>query len=168
MLLNDVPVATPIFGVTNVGLLVNATVEVPDSSVSAVARFADVGVARNAATPVPRPDTPVEIGRPVAFVNVPLEGVPNAPPFTTTAPAEPTFVARAVATLVPSPETPVLIGKPVAFVSVAEDGVPSAGDVNVGDVKVLFVSVCVPESVATTGVSNVIVFAGSLYVKPVP
>ena len=31
------------------------------------------------ATPLPNPDTPVEIGRPVAFVSVPLVGVPKAP-----------------------------------------------------------------------------------------
>src|SRR6185312_621538 len=30
------------------------------------------------ATPVPSPETPVEIGRPVAFVRVPLDGVPRA------------------------------------------------------------------------------------------
>lgn len=30
-----------------------------------------------AATPVPRPDTPVEIGNPVAFVSVAAEGVPR-------------------------------------------------------------------------------------------
>jgi hypothetical protein len=33
--------------------------------------------ARAVATPVPRPDTPVEIGRPVAFVKVALVGVPR-------------------------------------------------------------------------------------------
>ncbi len=35
------------------------------------------GVARNVATPVPRPDTPVAIGRPVAFVRVADVGVPR-------------------------------------------------------------------------------------------
>jgi hypothetical protein len=53
------------------------------------------------ATPVPKPETPVEIGRPVAFVSVPLDGVPRAPPFTTNAPAVPTFVPKAVKTPVP-------------------------------------------------------------------
>jgi hypothetical protein len=33
------------------------------------------------ATLVPRPDTPVEIGKPVALVRVTLAGVPNARPF---------------------------------------------------------------------------------------
>ena len=51
--------------------------------------------------------------------------------------------------LVPKPDTPVLIGSPVALVNVPDDGVPSAGVVRVGDVNVLFVSVCDPVSVAT-------------------
>jgi hypothetical protein len=48
--------------------------------VTAAIRFALVGVARNVATPVPKPDTPLAIGRPVALVRVPEEGVPRAPP----------------------------------------------------------------------------------------
>lgn len=71
---------------------------------------------------------------PVRFVTVPLEGVPNAPPLTTGAPAEPTLTARAVATPVPKPDTPVEIGRPVAFVKVALDGVPRAGVTKVGEV----------------------------------
>ena len=47
------------------------------------------------------PVTPVESGRPVAFVSVPLDGVPNAPPLTTNAPAVPVFTPRAVTTPVP-------------------------------------------------------------------
>lgn len=58
-------------------------------------------LARPVATPVPRPLTPVEMGNPVAFVSVPLEGVPSAPPFTTKAPAVPVFTPRAVRTPVP-------------------------------------------------------------------
>jgi len=50
---------------------------VPVSSVMAVFRLAELGVARNAATLVPRPLTPVEIGRPVQELSVPLEGVPK-------------------------------------------------------------------------------------------
>ena len=34
---------------------------------------------------------------------MPLDGVPNAPPFTTTAPDDPVFTANAVATPVPKP-----------------------------------------------------------------
>lgn len=68
----------------------------------------------------------------VQFVNVPEEGVPNTPPFTTGAPAEPTFTAKAVATPVPKPEMPVATGSPVVFVSVPEAGVPKAGVTNVG------------------------------------
>ena len=65
-------------------------------------------------------------GNPVAFVKVPDDGVPNAPPLTIIDPAVPTATPRAVATLVPKPDTPVLIGKPVALVNVPDDGVPSA------------------------------------------
>ena len=112
---------------------------------TADARFALVGVAKNVATPVPRPLTPVLIGSPVAFVRVPDDGVPRAPPLTTKAPADPTLTPRAVATLVPKdvmpvpplatgnvPVTPVVRGKPVALVNVTDDGVPSAGVVSVG------------------------------------
>lgn len=44
---------------------------------------------------------PVVRGKPKQFVNVPFEGVPNAPPLTTNAPAEPTLTPRAVTTFVP-------------------------------------------------------------------
>jgi hypothetical protein len=50
---------------------------VPVSSVMAVFKLAELGVARNAATLVPSPLTPVEIGSPVQLVSVPLEGVPS-------------------------------------------------------------------------------------------
>ena len=153
-----VAVAAPRVGVTKVGLLVNATVPEPASSVNADARFAEDGVARNVATPVPRPDIPVDTGRPVTFVITPDAGVPRAGVtrvglVANTADPEPVSsvrvearfaldgVARNVATPVPNPDTPVDIGKPVAFVRTPDAGVPSAGVVNVGDVNVLFVRV---------------------------
>ena len=71
---------------------------------------------------------------PVRFVTVPLEGVPNAPPLMTGAPAEPTLTAKAVAMPVPRPDTPVEIGSPVAFVRVTEVGVPKMGVTSVGEV----------------------------------
>jgi hypothetical protein len=61
-----------------VGPVPNTFAPVPVSSVKAAARFADVGVARNVATPVPKPDTPVEIGKPVPLVRVTEDGVPSA------------------------------------------------------------------------------------------
>jgi len=70
-------VGVPNSGVTNVGEVANTAAPVPVSSVRAAAKLALDGVARNVATPVPRPDTPVEIGRPVALVSVPLVGVPR-------------------------------------------------------------------------------------------
>ena len=91
----------------NVGLVANTRGPDPVSSVTADARFADDGVAKNVATPVPRPLTPVLIGNPVAFVRVPDDGVPNAPPLTTKAPADPTLTPRAVVTPVPSDVKPV-------------------------------------------------------------
>jgi hypothetical protein len=54
-------------GVVNVGEVVPAGPPVPD----------DVPP-RSVATPVPRPETPVEIGNPVAFVSVTDAGVPRA------------------------------------------------------------------------------------------
>jgi hypothetical protein len=68
----------PKAGVTRVGEVANTRAPEPVSSVTAVAKLAEDGVARNVATPVPRPDTPVEIGRPVAFVKTPDAGVPRA------------------------------------------------------------------------------------------
>lgn len=70
-------VGVPNSGVISVGEVANTLAPVPVSSVSAAARFALDGVARKVATPVPRPDTPVDIGRPVALVSVPLVGVPR-------------------------------------------------------------------------------------------
>jgi len=69
---SDVPVATPMFGVTSVGLVANTNDPLPVSSVTADARFADDGVAKKVATPVPRPETPVLMGRPVQLVRMPL------------------------------------------------------------------------------------------------
>lgn len=67
----------PRAGVTKVGLVANTKAPLPVSSVTAVARFAEEGVARKVATPVPRPLTPVETGRPVQLVSVPEVGVPR-------------------------------------------------------------------------------------------
>ena len=78
-LLNVPLVGVPSTGVTSVGLVANTAEPVPVSSVKDAARFALDGVAKNVATPVPNPETPVEIGNPVVLVKVPLDGVPNAP-----------------------------------------------------------------------------------------
>ncbi len=71
-------VGVPSTGVTKVGLVAKTIAPLPVSSVKAAAKLAEDGVAKKVATLVPNPDTPVEIGSPVAFVNVALEGVPNA------------------------------------------------------------------------------------------
>ena len=70
-------VGVPSAGVTNVGDVAKTTAPVPVSPVTAAAKFAVVGVAKNVATPVPNPLTPVAIGNPVAFVSVALVGVPR-------------------------------------------------------------------------------------------
>lgn len=69
-------VGVPRIGVTKVGDVANTSAPLPVSLVTAVARLALLGVARNVAMPVPNPLTPVLIGRPVALVNVPADGVP--------------------------------------------------------------------------------------------
>jgi len=73
-----VPVAAPIMGVTSVGVVANTFAPVPVSSVKAANKFALDGVAKNVATPVPKLDTPVAIGKPVQLVKTPLAGVPSA------------------------------------------------------------------------------------------
>jgi hypothetical protein len=70
-------VGVPNTGVTKVGEVAKTAEPVPVSSVKAERRLAELGVARKVATPVPRPDTPVAIGRPVALVKVALVGVPR-------------------------------------------------------------------------------------------
>ncbi len=140
MLMEAVPVrfvttplaGVPNAGVTKVGLVANTRAPVPVSFVTAAARFAEDGVAKNVAIPEANPLTPVLMGKPVALVKVPDEGVPSAPPLTTGAPAVPTLTAKAVATPVPRPLTPVLMGRPVALVKVALEGVPKAGVTSVG------------------------------------
>lgn len=131
----------PRAGVVRVGEVAKTAAPVPVSSVNADRRFALDGVARNVATPVPSPLTPVEIGSPVAFVNVPDDGVPNAPPLMTIEPADPTFTPSAVRTPVPEPDMPVESGRPVQLVSVPEAGVPRTGAVRVRTVP----SVVAPE-----------------------
>ena len=151
-------VGVPKIGVTKVGDVANTFAPVPVSSVKAAAKLALVGVAKNVATPVARPDTPVLIGKPVALVKVALDGVPKAgvtnvglvantndpvPVSSVTAAARFALdgVAKNVATPVPKPETPVLMGKPVVFVKTPLAGVPRAGAVNVGLVNVTPVNV---------------------------
>lgn len=77
-LVNTKADGVPRAGVTSVGLVPNTSAPLPVSPVTAVARLALDGVPKNVATPVPRPATPVEIGRPVALVRTPDAGVPKA------------------------------------------------------------------------------------------
>jgi len=146
-----VAVATPNTGVTRVGDVANTLTPVPVLSVSAVAKLADEGVIKNAVTPAPVPETPVEIGRPVQLVRVPEVGVPNngvvrvGEVANTNAPLPVSSViavikladdgvAKNAATPAAKPDTPVEIGSPVQLVRVPEDGVPKAGVTRVGEV----------------------------------
>jgi hypothetical protein len=116
--------------------------------------------ARAVATPVPRPDTPVEIGSPVAFVKVALVGVPRmgvtkvgevantADPVPVSSVKAPKRFAElnepkdvALPTEVTAPVKLALVvtlpavrpeAVPVMFVPTKADGVPKAGVTNVG------------------------------------
>ncbi len=181
-------VATPLegvprAGVTSVGDVANTTAPVPVSPVTAAAKLAVDGVARNVATPVPSPEIPVDTGNPVALVSVAADGVPRlgvvrvgdvpktkAPVPVSSVTAEIRFaldgVARNVATPVPKPETPVEIGRPVPFVSVTADGVPRFGVVSVGEVAkttlplpvvvAALIAVPLPDRIPVTDVVRVI------------
>jgi len=119
--------------------------------VTADAKLADDGVAKNVATFAPKPETPDEIGRPVQLVRVPEVGVPSngvvrvgdvantkSPVPVSSAIADNKLaddgVAKKVATLAAKPDTPVEIGRPVQLVRVPDVGVPNNGVVRVGDV----------------------------------
>ena len=103
------PIVNPVvkLGVMIVGMLLPITKPEPVSSVIAERKLALDGVARNVATPVPRPLTPVLIGNPVAFVSTPLAGVPNAGA-TNTGDVSVTIVPLLVAPVMP-PKLPALL-----------------------------------------------------------
>lgn len=139
----------PSAGVTSVGLVANTKAPEPVSPVTAAARLALEGVAKNVATFVPKPLIPVDTGNPVQLVNVPADGVPifgvvkvglvaktNEPEpvssVTAAAKLDELGVPKNVATPEPNPDTPVDIGSPVQLVKVPEVGVPNTGVTNVG------------------------------------
>jgi hypothetical protein len=153
-------VGVPNKGVTKVGEVAKTAEPVPVSSVKAERRLAELGVARKVATPVPRPDTPVAIGRPVAFVKVALVGVPRigvtrvgevaktADPVPVSSVKAPKRLAElndpkevALPTEVTAPVKLALVvtlpavkpeAVPVMFVPTKADGVPKAGVTRVG------------------------------------
>jgi hypothetical protein len=153
-------VGVPNKGVTNVGEVAKTAEPVPVSSVKAERRLAELGVARKVATPLPRPDTPVAIGSPVAFVKVALVGVPRigvtrvgevantADPVPVSSVKAPKRLAElkepkevALPTEVTAPVKLALVvtlpavrpeAVPVMFVPTKADGVPRAGVTRVG------------------------------------
>ena len=72
-----IALGVPRLGVVRVGLVAKTNAPEPVSSVTAVARLALLGVARNVAIPAPRPLMPVDTGKPVPLVNVMETGVPS-------------------------------------------------------------------------------------------
>lgn len=173
----------PIFGVVREGEFPNTSAPLPVSSVTAAARFAELGVARKVATFAPSPLMPVLTGNPVQLVSVPELGVPRAgvtkvgevakttePVPVSSVIAAAKFaeegVARKVATLAPNPLTPDDIGRPVQLVRVPADGVPIFGVVKIGDVRVLFVIVSVvsrPTIVSVVAGSVRVMFPAGLF-----
>ena len=197
-LVNVALVGVPSIGVTKVGEVAKTKDPDPVSSVTALARLALDGVAKNVAIPVPKPETPVLIGNPVVFVKTPLKGVPSAgdvkvgevrvtPANVVTVAPNATLVDPIVTVELVNAELPMLVKvfvEPLIdlLVSVSVVALPTkvsvlVGSVNVpvfvmveitGLVNVLFVSVCVPVSVATTDVSIAIVTAlAPVYEPPV-
>jgi hypothetical protein len=178
-LVNTAALGVPKSGVTRAGLVARTRAPVPVSSVTAAAKLALLGVARNAATLEPNPLIPVETGSPVAFVNVTALGTPRSgvisdgdvantrgpePVSSVTAAARFALlgVARKAETPEPRPDIPVDTGRPVAFVRISELGVPRSGVTSTGLVSVLFVSVSVvflPTSVSVPSLGNVRVMA---------
>jgi len=131
-----------------VGAVPNTKAPVPVSSVTADAKFALDGVAKNAATPVPNPLMPVATGKPVALASVIVGPVANTnapvPVSSVTAVRRLALegVERNVAIPEPRPETPDEIGKLVQLVNVPEIGVPNAGADNDTLVKKLAIEIC--------------------------
>ena len=143
----------PRFGVTSVGLVANTNAPLPVSSVTAAARLALEGVARNDATLAPRPEIPVVTGKPVAFVNVTADGVPRFGVVNTG--------------LVANTSAPV----PVSSVTAAAICADVATNVLLVRLIVLLVSVCEPVSVATVESIAIVTGAEPLYdtpLRPVP
>lgn len=142
----------------NVGAALNTRDPLPVEVVAtAVARFAEVGVASHVAIPAPNPVRPA-IGKPVALVRVNALGVPrfgvvkagDVPKTNAPVPVEPVIAASRLAddgvpshvpTPVPRPVIPAM-GRPVILVMVPEAGVPRTGAVITGAVSVLLVNVC--------------------------
>lgn len=70
-------VGVPNVGEVSVGLVANTKEPEPVSSVTADAKLAEDGVAKNVATFAPSPEMPEETGRPEQLVSVPEAGVPK-------------------------------------------------------------------------------------------
>jgi len=123
--LMEVAVAAPRAGVVSVGDVAKTNEPEPVSSVTAAARLADEGVARNVAIPAPRPEMPVATGSPVALVRVAAEGVPrfgvvSAGLFDRTTEPVPVDVVTPVPPLA-TPSVPAIVSVPEAVIGPPEN-----------------------------------------------
>ena len=109
-LLNVPDVGVPRTGVTRAGLVANTSAPVPVSSVTAAARFADDGVPRNVATPVPNDVIPVP---PLATGSVPDTCVANETPDSV-----PPSVRLPLVVTVPVSVMPLTVPVPLTLVTV--------------------------------------------------
>lgn len=130
-LVNVTDVGVPKTGVTNVGDVDKTLLPDPVDVVTPVPPFATGKV----------PVTPVDRGKPVAFVKVPEVGVPKMG-VTKVGDVDRTLLPEPVEVVTPVPPfatgkvpvTPVDKGKPVPLVKVTDVGVPKTGVTKVGDV----------------------------------
>ena len=148
------PAATvPRTGVTRVGDVANTFKPVPVLSVNAVSKLADDGVPKNVATLAAKPDTPVEIGNPVAFVKIlPAATVPKTGDVKVGDVARTTVLPVPVTAVIPVVlilrTLPVSAVSKVLFVKVSVVALPTKVSLLVaGNVKVFVPAVAVAQTV---------------------
>ena len=139
-MVNTKALGVPKAGVTRVGEVLKTTLPVPVLEVTPVPPLATGKV----------PVTPVDKGRPVAFVKTKDEGVPRAGvtkvgELLNTAFPEPVLVLTPVPPFATGriPETPLAKGRAVAFDKLIAEGVPRLGVTRLGEV----LSTTLPEPV---------------------
>jgi hypothetical protein len=146
----------PRAGVTSVGDVAKTNAPEPVSLVTAAAKLALLGVAKNVATPVPNPLTPVEIGSPMQLVKVPELGVPragvtNVGEVAKTSAPEPVSSDTAAAICAEVAVNVLLDKFIVLLVSVSVVALPTKVSVEVGNVNVPVLTIELITGVASVG-----------------